>query len=175
VLAVGDSTGLEIIFKTGKYKSRVSKRPAIQTNEGPPDKYVQISTYIVERPDSTFPVVIEPYKLDLSQFSEKVIDERNFTINNVSDQKLELTLVTAPADFLEVSLPKSIDPGKSVTGKLKLKKSAHDDSFEKSFTFEVKNSGDQGTARFTVPVKRTLQLTSADNPATKTTIGGSHH
>jgi hypothetical protein len=55
VLAVGDSTRLEIIFSTKRYKGKVSKRPRIKTNEGPPDKHVQISASMMPRPDSTNP------------------------------------------------------------------------------------------------------------------------
>ena len=167
MLAVGDSTGLEIIFRTGHYKSRVSKRPRITTNEGPPNKYVQITSYVVERPDSTFPIVIEPYKLDLSQFSDKVISEKKFTITNVSEEKLDLALISLPEELFEVRLPKSVGPGRKVTGRLKLRKEAYDDSFEKSFTFEVRNKKDKGTSRFTVPVKRSLNLPQqATSPAT---------
>ena len=73
-IAVGDSTRLEIIFNTKKYTKRITKSPRIQTNEGPPDKRVQIISEVVARPDSTYPVVIIPYKLDLTQFGEKIRD-----------------------------------------------------------------------------------------------------
>lgn len=130
------------------------KRPRIQTNEGPPDKYVQIITNVVPRPDSTYPIVIKPYKLDLSQFGEKVRDKIKFKISNISDQKLNLSMISYSKDYFEVKLPKSISAGKTAEGELKLKKLAIDKSFEKSFTFEL---NDQQKSRFTVPVKRTLR------------------
>ena len=65
IIAPGDSAKLEIIFSTKKYKNRVSKSPRILTNEGQTEKNIRISTHVVTRPDSTYAVVISPYKLDL--------------------------------------------------------------------------------------------------------------
>ena len=154
ILAVGDSTELEIIFSTKTAQNKVSKRPTIQTNEGPPDKKVQIDATVVTRPDSTYPLIINPYKLDLSQGTEKIIDKIEFTVKNVSDAKLDLQLVSHAYDFFEVELPKSIGAGESAKGKLKLLSVSLGKSFEKSFTIEV---SDTNKSRFTVPVKRTLK------------------
>ncbi|MFQ5453173.1 MAG: hypothetical protein ACE5D6_03190 [Candidatus Zixiibacteriota bacterium] len=162
-IAVGDSTKLEIIFSTKKYKSRITKRPKIQTNEGPPDKYVQIITDVVTRPDSTYPIVIRPYKLDLSQFGEKVRDEVSFKITNVSDEKLKVSMISDYEDYFKVKLPKSISPGKTVEAKLKLNKESIDKSFEKSFTVEL---DDEKQTRFTIPVKRKLR--PSGKPTAKT-------
>lgn len=170
MLAVGDSTRLEIIFSTKRYKNRVTKRPKIQTNEGPPDKYVQIVSNIVERPDSTYPVIIQPYKLDLSQFTQKVRDKITFEIRNVSDMELDLSLVAAPGGLFELDLPKSVKPGGEVTGTLKLKKEAISESFEKSFTIQL---NDEKQSRFTIPVKRTVRVagTPAKSAVSKTGSG----
>ena len=130
------------------------KSPLIQTNSGPPDKKVRIEATIIERPDSTYPVIISPYKLDLSQVTEKVIDKIEFSIKNVSDTKLDLAVVSFAYDFFELELPKSIEPGKTEKGRLKLLDSAIEQSFEKSFTIDL---SDVNKSRFTVPVKRVLQ------------------
>ncbi len=106
------------------------------------------------RPDSTYPLIINPYKLDLSQGTDKVIDKIEFTIKNVSDAKLDLKLVSHAYDFFEVELPKSIAAGESAKGKLKLLPSSLDKSLEKSLTIEV---SDTNKSRFTVPVKRSLK------------------
>jgi len=164
VLAVGDSTRLEIILSTRRYKSRITKRPSIQTNEGPPNKHVQIISQVTDRPDSTYPIIIQPYKLDLSQFSEKIIKEKKFRITNVSDQKIKVSMVSMPGDLFDIKLPKSIKPGKSAKGTLKLKKEAYGASFEKSVTIEVIGIDDQKATRFTIPVKRSLNLAKATSP-----------
>jgi hypothetical protein len=48
--------------------------------------------------------------------------------------------------------------------KLRLSPSVQPEFFEKSFTFEVKNPADKGSARYTIPVKNTMNMTSAENP-----------
>ena len=164
MLAVGDSTRLEIVFHTKRYKSKITKKPSIQTNEGPPNKHVQIKTQVTDRPDSTYPIIIQPYKLDLSQFSEKVIKKKKFMITNASDQKLEISLISMPDDIFKIKLPKSIKPGKSAKGELVLRSEAYGDSFEKSVTIEVVGVQDSDTTRFTIPVKRSLHVAKTTPP-----------
>ena len=154
VLAVGDSTRLEIIYSTGRSKTRSSKSPQIETNEGPPKRRLKISAHGVERPDSTYPIIISPYKLDPSQFTEKLVEKKKFEITNVSDRKLELKLVDLASRYLEVKLPKSIKPGKTAEGEIKIREYYLDESFQKSFTLEL---NDEKSTRFTVPVKRTVR------------------
>ena len=154
VIAVGDSTRLEIIFSTKRYRGQSRKRPNIQTNEGPPDKYVSISANVVQRPDSTYPIIINPYKIDMSQFTKKKIKKAKFKITNVSDQKLNLSMVALPKELMEIKLPKSIDPGKTAEAEVKLHKDKLEESFHKSFTFEM---DDEESSRFTIPIKRTVK------------------
>lgn len=170
MLAVGDSTRLEIIFSTRRYKGQISKRPKIKTNEGPPDKFVQISSMVTQRPDSTYPIIIEPYKLDLSQFGEKVVKEKKFTIKNVSDQNLKVSLVSMPDGLFDFKLPKTIKPGKKSEGELKLIKEAYGDTFEKSVTIEVTDAKEEAT-RFTIPVKRTIHVAKASPDTTVNSKG----
>jgi hypothetical protein len=127
----------------------------IQTNEGPPDKSVQIECEVMRRPDSTYPVIIKPYKLDISQFGEKVRDQMKFTISNVSDKPLDLTAAAVPDDLLTLTLPKSVPAGKSAEGFIKLKPDALKKEFEKSLTIQL---SDEKLTRFTIPVKRALRL-----------------
>jgi hypothetical protein len=157
-LGVGDSTQLEVIFSTGMYSSRVTKTPRIQTNEGPPDKLVRITTDVVVNPDSTYPVIMHPYKLDLTQFGEKVRDEIRFTIKNVSPEALTPSMVYAPTDYLDIQLPKSIPAGKSAEGVVKVKKAFLDKAFVKSFTLQM---NDDKKSRFTIPVTRSQRSQSA--------------
>ena len=146
----------------------MKKSQRITTNEGPPDKKVNIEVTVVLHPDSTYPVVIEPYKIDLSQFSEKKVDRREFEISNLSDQDLELTLIDAPVHMMKIDLPDKIRAGKTAKGKVTLKDEALEDSFEKSFTFEL---NDENQTRFTVPVKRTLRTSSKGITAAKAEKG----
>ena len=153
LLAIGDSTQLDIIFSTKTSLGRVSKTPTIQTNEGPPDKRLQIIATIVSQPDSTFPLVIQPYKLDVSQKTDNIIDRIEFGIRNVSDEDLTVELVSSADDYFHVELPTVIKPGEIGKGKLILHKSALGKPFQKSFTIKA---GDEDGSRFTIPVKRTI-------------------
>jgi hypothetical protein len=148
VLAVGDSTILEIIFSTKSFRNRVEKSPKIVTNEGQPDKRLKIIATVVARPDSTFPVVIQPSRLELPPQTDRAIE---FSIQNVSEAELNLELLSVPARYFEVILPGTIKPGEAAKARLQLNKTLLDKSFEKSFTFMV---NDEYGSRFTVPVRR---------------------
>ena len=107
------------------------------------------------RPDSTYPIVIKPYKLDISQFSQtKIRDEMKFNITNMSDEDLKVALISKPEGMFDLTLPNKVEAGKSAQGTLKLRPEAVETSFEKSFTIEL---SDSKSTRFTVPVKRKVQ------------------
>lgn len=159
-LGIGDSTRLEIIFSTRKYRNRVSKRPRIETNAGTPHKTVEFTANVVARPDSTYPIIISPYKLDLSQFSEKIRDKISVTFTNVSDQELQVELIDIASDYFAIEMPRSIKAGESVEALLTLHDDALDKSFEKSLTLQL---NDERNSRFTIPVKRIVRLYGADS------------
>ncbi len=110
---------------------------------------------------------MKPYKLDLSQFGEKLRDKINFTISNVSDEKIDLTIVSYASKFFEITMPSSVDAGKTISCSLKLNKDILKQNFEKSFTIET---SDSKKTRFTVPVKR--QVRSSTQADTKTVKRG---
>jgi len=155
ILAPGDSTRLEIIFTTGRYKNKVRKTTYVATNSDQVARQVVISSNILIRPDSTYPVVIKPYKLNISQLNEKIRDEIKFTITNVSDRDLKPSLVAYPQELFEIKLPKEIKAGEKAEGVLKLKKAGIDEGFKKSFTVEL---NDENKSRFTIPVVRNIRL-----------------
>jgi hypothetical protein len=162
-LGPGDSTRLEIIFNTKSYSGAISKSPRIETNTGDSIIRVQIKANCLVRPDSTYPVQFTPYKVDISQFGETVRNEMAFTITNVSDTNLTVTLVYEPAGLFDVTLPKEVKAGKTEQGKVILRPEALEQSFEKSFTVQV---GDAAKTRFTVPVKRTVKSPELSQTAT---------
>ncbi|MEW6051383.1 MAG: hypothetical protein AB1644_10030 [Candidatus Zixiibacteriota bacterium] len=150
----------------------MTKRPKIQTNEGPPDKFVQISCIISTRPDSTYPLIIKPYKLDLTQFGDKVRSEIKFTIENVADKDLDLTSVYTPNELLDLTLPKLVKAGKTAEGIVKLTKAGIDQEFEKAITISV---SDEKNTRFTIPVKRTIRKPGQETASTPLPAGSSGH
>ncbi len=148
-----------MIFDSKNYNGKVTKRPRITTNEGPPDKYVQIMVDITQRPDSTYPIVVKPYKLDLTQFGEKVRSEIKFTIANVSDKDIEATVVSVPTELMDLTLPKTIKAGKTAEGMVKLSKQGVDSKFEKTITIQL---NDDKASRFTIPIKRDIRVPGQD-------------
>jgi hypothetical protein len=158
VLAPGESSNLEIIFSTRKYKGRISKSPKIVTNEGTAPKHVRIITNVTPRPDSTYPLVFKPYKIDFSQFGKKKRDRMKVTIRNVSERDLDLELIAFPYELAEIDLPEKVKAGSSVEAELVLKAENLDTEFGKSFTIQV---NDDELTRFTVPVKRSTRVKQA--------------
>lgn len=150
-LAAGDSTELEIIFSSGKNISKVTKRPTITTNEGPPSRNVTITCDVVKSPDSTYPIVIKPYRLYVSKADTIEIDEASFTIQNVSDQPLGIDVAGAPQGYFQLTLPKTLKAGETAECKLKVNAAHLAEPFEKSVTLELT---DASKTRFTIPVIR---------------------
>lgn len=120
---------------------------------------------MVRRPDSTYPVTIKPYKVDLSQFSEKVRDEMKFTISNVSEEDLDISLISWASAYFTVDMPDKVEAGKTAEAVVKLTDAAIEQDFEKSLTIEL---SDKSKSRFTVPVKRTIRT----RPGTQTSATG---
>ncbi len=168
-LAVGDSTRLEIIFSTKSYQGLQSKRPSIETNEGPQSKFVQIKSNIYTNPDSTYPVTLKPYKWDISQYGEKERTKLTYEITNVSDQDLDLALVDTPAGMFKVNLPKRIKAGQTEKGTVEVLGEYVSKEFEKSVTVEF---SDAAKTRFTIPVKRTIRIPGAAASTGTTTPSG---
>jgi hypothetical protein len=109
-------------------------------------------------PDSTYPIIIKPYKFDISQFGEKPRKRLEFEIFNVSERDLEIKLVDMPFNMFEIKLPKKVKAGKSEKGKIEILEEYISNEFEKSLTLEL---NDEAVTRFTVPVKRTLRIPGA--------------
>lgn len=131
----------------------MAKSPKITTNEGPGFKTVRIMADVVKRPDSTYPLVFIPHRLDISQYGEKSREEAKFTIHNVSQEELEISLVSAPSIF-EVKLPSKIKPDSQEEASVKLKEAGQEEAFEKSITIQL---SDEQHSRFTLPVRRIMQ------------------
>jgi len=158
VLAPGDSTQLEVIFSTRSYSSRVHKSPRIETNESSDPRRLNIISNVVKQPDSTYPIVIRPYKLDISQFGDKRRDKVEFFIMNVSTDDLALKLVDQPAGLFEVKLPGKVKAGETAKAEIKLLEEVVGETFEKSITLQL---DDKTASRFTIPIKRTLRTTAS--------------
>lgn len=126
-----------------------------------------IKTTVVRQPDSTYPIVINPYRLYVSKAGEVEVDEAKFTITNVSDQDVDLSIVSQPYGYFKLDIPDKIKAGKSVEAKLKVNEEFLSSAFEKSITLEV---GDMAQSRFSIPVIR--RFIGTQKPAAQETAGG---
>ena len=155
-LASGDSTVVEIIFSTKSFRNRVEKSPKILTNEDTPNKSLKIIANVLVKTDSTFPVIIEPFKISLPKNKTEQVNKRQFTIQNVSKEDLKLELISLPDGYFEIDLAVEIKAGETITGEIRLLKDSLEKSFQKSFTIRF---NDDFGSRFTIPVKRTIAYT----------------
>jgi len=158
IIAPGDSTFLEISFKSGKYKNRVHKTIRVNSNTSVPNRSISLTGFVQIQMDSTKPVIVRPYRLDVSQYGTKPRENVKFTLENVTDRDLEWKMVYYPDEYFTVKLPNKIKAGQSVEGELKVKPEHVNTEFEQSFTIEFNN---QGKTRFTIPVTRTVRHLSA--------------
>ena len=68
---------------------------------------------------------------------------------------VRITLIRAPNNLIELKLPDKIKAGETAKAVLKLKKEAIGKKFETSFTIEL---DDRAKTRYTIPIKRSLQI-----------------
>jgi len=149
---------LEIIFSSRTSRGRQAKHPSITTNEGATERNVGIKCDIITNPDSTYPIIINPYKFDISQFGEKERKKLEFEIANISSQDLSVKLVDMPPEMFVVKMPKDVKAGKSAKGQIELMTEYVSIEFEKSITIQL---SDSSSSRFTIPVKRTIRIPGA--------------
>jgi len=162
IVPPGDSTVVEVIFNTGQYRGRVSKAAYITTNAGTEERRVTITTEVLPRMDSTFPIIITPSALDLTQLSGKKHREMKFQIKNVSTSELVPQLITSSLDMFTVQLPKRLKPGESAEGEIILTADVPSAPVTKSFTFAL---NDVPKSRFTIPVNSTAPVQGTTQPS----------
>ncbi|MDD3730852.1 MAG: hypothetical protein PHU88_00540 [candidate division Zixibacteria bacterium] len=153
MLAVGDSARLEVFFATSYYRGLIIKRPALFTNEADSVRRFRIETEVVINPDSTFPLVISPYKLNLYRMADDLEDSMTFEITNVADMIISLNVIDLADDLMELHLDKHLNAGEKIRGVVRLKEAAFDSTFDKSITLGIEG---KENLRFTIPVSRRI-------------------
>lgn len=111
---------------------------------------MQIKANVVTKPDSTFPIVIQPPKIEFA--ASDSTETMELTITNKSEGSLIPKIVSAPRSLVSINLPPSIPALDSAKGTMTLKKAGLKAGFEKSLTIQL---NDQAKSRFTIPIKRT--------------------
>ena len=158
MLAVGDSTEVELIFNTGHYSSKTTKTASILSNSAVTSPALTISAFPVKAVDSLALFTVTPPAVSLDSLrpeAQKHPWEYEFTVRNVSDEEIDLTLVSAPREYMSVEMPGgSIAPGKEKTIKVKLEHGISDQIFNKSFTFEA---SDSAKTRYSLPIQKAMR------------------
>lgn len=103
-------------------------------------------------PDSTYPIVIYPIKLNAKSPDINSSNEIKFKIKNVSDGIVSLSNIFIPESFYTVKLPLKVNAGETVEASIKLTDSGLSTNFENSFTIVADNGSKY---RFTIPVEKT--------------------
>lgn len=158
MLAVGDSTDVEIIFNTGHYSSKTTKSASIICNSPGMSPALSISAFPVKDPDSLKLFVVEPAQIKLDSVrpeEQKHPWEYELTVRNVASETIDLSLVSAPYEFVEIDIPGgSLSPGSEKTIKVKVDRNVADQLFNKSFTLEA---SDEAKTRLTVPISKAMR------------------
>lgn len=145
-LAPGDSTVVELTFKTRTYKTKLTKSATVYSNDMTQSQVrIRVSAQVDPAPDTTLPYTHTPDRLEFTQDDKK----SEVVFANSGDQKLHLTQVGDTYDDLSVKLTdKPIKPGKDTKIKFKWEGEFEKENLERSVTFVVTGSG---STRFTVP------------------------
>lgn len=162
ILPPGDSTALEIIFNSRYYTGYVTKRPTITCEGISGFQNVVITLQIMINPDSTEPLVMTPHLLDPSPVGDTIPDSCSYTMRNVTDQQVQMSVVSTEPDLFSFTVPRSIGGGGEYAGVLHLTDEGKAGSFHKSVTFE----GTVGavSTRFTIGVFRQATGSASDSP-----------
>ncbi len=154
VLAPGDSTSLEIVFSTKSYRGYVAKKPYLLTNISEEKVYMRIDAELFPKPETIEPIVFEPFKLDVSQFSEKPRSKAKFLLVNKSDKDYNITIIDMNNKPFTLKLPNKIKAGETVEGMITVYKDKLGSEFDSSFTIEI---NDDFRTRITLPIRRIIR------------------
>jgi uncharacterized cupredoxin-like copper-binding protein len=155
-LAAGDSTWIELIYTASTKKSSANKSARVTTNDTTLGKVtISFKMEAVEPGDSALLLAADPPTLDFSPIGGKKVRKLEAKLKNMTDQKIELVIVSAPPDYFDkVELNHSeLKPGKDAKLKIELTEAEQNKDFKKSITIEGV-SENNSKFRLTVPVVR---------------------
>jgi len=125
-----------------------------------------ISAWPLISRDSLKLLTVTPFQISLDSLrpeKQKTAWEYGVSVKNSSSEAIELTLVSAPTDYMTVDVPDGkIKPGKEKTITIKIDKDVADQTFSKSFTIEA---SDSAKTRVTIPISKAVRWGDAQQPA----------
>ena len=148
-MAPGESTVVELIFRTRTYRTRISKYATIYSNDPDhPTAKIHLSANVFTKPDSILPFKFSSEKINLS----KDLKKSKIILENNSDSKLYIEPAGNGIDGLSLDV-KNDDPKPGQKSELRFewKNEFEKEDSEISVTFLTYGSGDD-TTRFSIPV-----------------------
>lgn len=156
VLAPGDSTELEIVFSTKHFRGLTEKKTAIISNAtNEPKAYVSFIADLSQESEEMRPLVIQPSRVDVSQFTKTPRRRAKFLIENRSDEDYALQVIDDYDVSFEINLPRKIKAGETVEASVTVDEDKINEEFLQSFTFQL---DDEKKTRYTVPIKRSVRI-----------------
>jgi hypothetical protein len=150
-IAPGDSISLRVIFNTGRFSGLVTKKPEIRTNASEDLVKFSILADVILEPDDTWPVVLRPDGLDVSQYGEKTRRMGSFHLENRSDEDLRVSVVDSALKAFEVKVPDMIKAGETIEGRIRVRDDRLESDFDESVTFRFQG---KETNYYTLPIRR---------------------
>ncbi|MBK7141591.1 MAG: DUF1573 domain-containing protein [bacterium] len=150
-IAPGDSVALDLIFHSRAFVGYMTKRPAVKIEGSNENAVIQFYAEVLVKPETARPLVMEPVKVDVSQFGEKVRRKGTFKLTNFTAFDLNIQVVDSSFKSFEINIPTVIKAGKSIEGQVIVRKEYIETEFEEAFTIEL---NDDGRTRYAIPVFR---------------------
>lgn len=155
VLAPGDSSSFQIIFSTHSYRGYITKKPVLTTNADEEKITCEINAEVIVDLEQLHPVRMNPYKLDVSQFTVEPRRNASAWIKNLTDQDLGLALIDSTGKDFVLKFPDAVKANDSVEIVVTVNEDAIEREFDQSFTFYV---ADDEHTRFSLPIKRMYRV-----------------
>ena len=149
-IAPGDSVGVEVTFKSGRYFGEVRKTTKVYVDNGEePAFLLRIRAEVFKNNESAGTVTLEPPRLKLER---KESDSAELTISNHGEDTLAVMAVYIPVKLADaIQLPQQIAPGENGEITLKLK-NREQGAGSKALSLTLDLSGSD-KCRITIPVE----------------------
>ncbi len=150
-IAPGDSVALDLVFHSRAFVGYIVKKPAIKFEGYDGNAILQFYAEVLTKPEAARPLVMEPVKVDVSQFGEKVRRKGSFKLTNFTAHDLTITVIDSSFKSFDIKIPSQIKAGQSIEGQVTVRKDKIETEFEEAFTIEL---NDDGRTRYAIPVFR---------------------
>lgn len=159
-IAPGDSAAIDVIFHSRAFMGLLSKRTTIRIADNAATTQIIFYAEVLTDPKKTAPLVFEPAKVDVSQFTQAPRRKATFGIQNTASTDFRVQVIdTSFKSFTVKGLPEVLKAGEKVDVQIIVNKDKVPIGFEESFTFAIMN---ETMSRYTVPIQRIFSTKPSD-------------